>query len=142
MYIDDCNGLSEDEIEQNYGVYGNPIQRFSGQTGAGHPPDENDLDLPIVENAQIDSEWVDADDIDDFTAEEMIQSDANSTPLPLPAPDQQNPFSDSELQVFENGLIYYKTHCIIPPGYGMTEAEWENGEYPILQCSYRPWDRI
>ena len=40
VYVDDCEGLSVDEIDHGYGVGGVPAKHQSGQSGAGHSSDE------------------------------------------------------------------------------------------------------
>ena len=44
IYIDDCDGLLVEDIEELYGVEGDELHRRPSQTGAGHASDENTSD--------------------------------------------------------------------------------------------------
>jgi len=126
VYDDDCENASIEQLNRHYGVHGNIIQRLPGQTGAGHPANEDeDVD------AGVDSEnWIDVDE----TSEAVAEAGNNVYAEPVPVPENNNPFtSDDELQLFAHLLQHYQNQAYIPSGYGMLQDEWEGGIYPTFQ---------
>ena len=50
---DDCEGVHPDTIQEYYGTTQNHIERQTGQTGAGHPPeelDDNCVEINLINN--------------------------------------------------------------------------------------------
>ena len=53
IYNDDCEGIHPDTIQEFYGTTQNHIKRQTGQTGAGHPPEELDnncTEISLINN--------------------------------------------------------------------------------------------
>lgn len=127
VYDDDYANVPVKQLEQHYGVHGNVISRLPGQTGAGHPADEDDGDL----DADDDSEsWIDTDEADEAIAE----ADKNVYSEPVSAPENTSPFtSDDQRRLFATMLDEYQRRGHIPSGYGMLRDEWEGGVYPTIQ---------
>jgi hypothetical protein len=114
IYNDDCDGWSPEEISEHYGVYGRESRRAPGQTGAGHPPDE-DTDA---------DGWVD----------EEPSTEAPATIPAVNVPEPASPFVDAdEENAFWAALAIQSEQGFIPEGYGIMEDEWEEGEYPTSE---------
>lgn len=117
LYGDDCDGWSPEEISELYGVDGTERNRAHGQTGAGHPSDE-DIN---------DDDWVDED-----TVEEL--SEAPATIPAVSVLDTESPFHSEEVEnAFLAALAAQTEQSFIPHGYGVNEQEWEDGEYPTVE---------
>jgi len=125
IYQDDCDHLSPEEIEENYGLFGAQRRRMPGQTGAGHPDDEDDFDMSMVEEGT--DEWIDID------GDIFLETDPNIRHEPVSVPDHRCPFSLDGLDAFSKGLRLYIERDYTPPGLGMCSEEWENGQYPSIQ---------
>ena len=123
IYQEDCDQMPPEEIEANYGVFGSQRPRMAGQTGAGHPDDEED----ILDEADTTDEWADVDE------EVLLETDPNIRHEPIAVPDHCCPFTLQELEVFHQTLGLYTTNNFIPFGYGMRQEEWEDGQYPSIQ---------
>ena len=53
---------------------------------------------------------------------------------PIPVPDSESPFESPDREaVFFTVLDEVQTAEIVPPHYGLKEAEWDNGAYPTTQ---------
>lgn len=126
VYVDECDKLSAEEIQENYGVYGTPINRLPGQTGAGHPSDEEDVLIPA--DVSQDNDWEDAED----------ETTPNIRHPPVPVPDQANPFSEEEMIAFSTSLQDYETRGFNPPGYGLLDDEWDGVPYPAVEVLPTP----
>jgi len=126
---DDYDNVPAAELEQNYGIHGRPIHRLPGQTGAGHPADEDDVWDHIAKiSVERNDDWV---DMDEAATNEVNQNTYNE---PIPVPAHNIPFvSDAELEAFRIRLSQYEDSKFIPAGYGMLSDEWENGVYPTIQ---------
>lgn len=126
VYIDDCEGVHPDVINQYYGVHGAIRKPHRGQTGAGQLADEA---VPEVDSDQE----LDEDDWEDL--EEQIEQahESNFHHDAVPVPKHANPFSGEAEQVFEDALERVRAARIIPEGYGLLEDEWEDGVYPSFQ---------
>ncbi len=127
---DDYDNVSSAELEQHYSVHGNPVHRLPGQTGAGHPADENDFSDVAEASVEHDGDWLDMDE-----AEAAVdEANRNTYTEPIPVPEHNSPFvSDAEMQAFAIMLSQYEDSGFIPAGYGMSRREWENGTYPTIQ---------
>ena len=68
---DDFDNVPVPELEQHYGVQGKPVYRSHGQTGAGHPADEDDISEVADGSAEHENDWVDMDEA------EMAADEAN-----------------------------------------------------------------
>ena len=124
---DDYENVPAAELEQHYGIHGNPVHRLPGQTGAGHPADKDDVAGFSVEH---DDDWLDMDD-----AEAAVDEvNRNTYTEPVSVPEHNSPFvSDAGMQAFSIRLSQYEEMGFIPAGYGMSRTEWEDGTYPTIQ---------
>jgi hypothetical protein len=113
VYLDDCDGIHPDVIQEYYGVHGQEFIRASGQTGAGHS-DEEDVWEDLGEHVAAAQEANFHDTVD------------------VPAHD--DPFTDPEhRQVFEDTLDAAIRSNMLPAGYGLLQDEWEEDEYPSIE---------
>jgi hypothetical protein len=114
-YVDECDGVHPDTLQQFYGVRGNESSRQHGQTGAGHlEEDEQHLEeiAALVGDA-----------IHDNVRHEAVET-----------PDSDCPFDSEEIcQVFEQTLAEIKGNRILPTDYGIFPEEWETSEYPTQE---------
>jgi hypothetical protein len=125
---DDYDSVPAAELEQHYGIHGNTVHRLPGQTGAGHPADEDDIDLFVN-----DDDWVDTDESEE-AAEALVEANLNTYTEPVPVPEHNSPFvSDAEMRAFAIMLSQYEGSGYLPAGYGMLRGEWEDGIYPTIQ---------
>jgi len=119
IYVDDCAGVHPDVVNQYYGVHGHPTRRASGQTGAGHPADE---------------ESDDEDDWEDVGERVAADQETHIRHEPIEVPESTDPFINPDLRdVFERSLAAVQEQEIIPPGYGLLLEEWEDGVYPSVE---------
>jgi hypothetical protein len=119
IYIDDCTGLHPDIINEYYGTTSARIHRQRGQTGAGHPPEEqvNDIAEQIAED-----------------------QDGNVRHDAIPVPRHESPFdSDQTEAVFFDMLNRAHTEGLVPIGYGVTANEMEGGweQFEMIQTGRR-----
>lgn len=113
---DECEGMPVEEIEETYGVHGRAQHRVHGQTGAGHPADE-DIDGPVD-----DDEWVDVDDESDpdFPLVEVLST--------------ESPFEEPETEAgFFAALERQSVNGYVPANFGVLPAEWADGDYPVTE---------
>jgi len=132
-------------LEQYFGVHGVLYNRRSGQTGAGHPNDEDDSESELEEetlsNNEEDSESesdiasVLGDQHASFrslhtTIAENLQRNINHKPVKPPR--SQLPFNaDLEYTSFKEGLTAVNGAGLLPRGYGVKQSEWDVEEgYP------------
>ncbi|KAK7007956.1 hypothetical protein R3P38DRAFT_3211610 [Favolaschia claudopus] len=119
-YIDPMQGIHPDTIDRYYGVEGPEVVRQPGQTGAGHEEDED-------ENAWVDEPEGLVDAVTDDLAHNIRHP-------PVKVAKHKNPFRLATTeQAFYNALNEYQTNNVIPEGYGVLEAEWEDEMYPVLE---------
>ena len=119
-------------LESHYGIHGNVTRRFPGQTGAGHPADEEHDEET---HGGEDADWIDIDG----TEEAVAEANLNMHAIPVPVPENNNPFTSNNsnantMQTFVIMLELYKSTNYIPSGFGMLPDEWENGLYPTIQA--------
>ncbi|KAJ7588142.1 hypothetical protein C8J56DRAFT_785769 [Mycena floridula] len=125
-YIEEFPGVEPSVLEHYYGVEGPQIQRRPGQTGAGHPTDEesdsgsdSEMEVDISEHSGNLPNRINED-----IAEQFLH-DA------VPVPKHKCPFPDDEdMRTFEQALLSLSQEDIIPSGFGLTPLEWEDGQYP------------
>jgi hypothetical protein len=150
---DEYSDVDPEILNHFYGTTRNNVRRREGQTGAGHPPDENS------DSSSSDSEPDSASEV----AESTVQSsDSDSEPeIPLPdqtlpgspteedinnqvrnqvhekavkVPHQENPFSSQEdLDAFHHALTAMEDGSIVPDGYGILPEEWDEDDYPNFE---------
>lgn len=102
-------GVSPEELANYYGVHGPTQDRRRGQTGAGHPQDENDS----------------SDSSDDEQNEEEVES--------VEVDESHPPFDEHHLALFRDALRQVCDQGIIPEGYGVLEDEWGGDGYPTVE---------
>ncbi|KAJ7599360.1 hypothetical protein C8J56DRAFT_1094074, partial [Mycena floridula] len=123
-YLDEFPGVEPSVLEHYYGVEGHPIQRQPGQTGAGHPADED---------SDSDSEMEAPSSEHPGNLPNHIDEDINSQFLhdAVPVPKHKCPFpDDDDMATFERALLESSQQDIIPGGFGLAPTEWEDGQYP------------
>jgi hypothetical protein len=119
IYRDDCEGIHPDTIDQYYGTHGHELRRRQGQTGAGHPREDDDGDVTCYESA---------------IARDIAHDEERNFHHAVEAPIHRKPFLDcDEETVFYNRLAHLIRERIIPPGYGILPCEWEDGVYPSIE---------
>lgn len=127
VYTDDCDGLTPDEINEIYGVDGMEQHRHPGQTGAGHPPDEDSEDEDSAEE-----DWVEEPDSEDEEgAAELADNIAHHA---VRVRGTQCPFAtEQHRQAFISALVHENDAETIHRGYGVHPDEWEDGDYPSFE---------
>lgn len=127
VYVDDCEGVHPDIIRELYGVHGAPVERGPGETGAGQLDDEEVAALD-VEGLELDEEdWEDM-------VEDLEAANANHFHHePVAVPKHKSPFNGDALELFNTTLAEADRLQIIPPGYGLLQAEWEAEMYPAFE---------
>ncbi|KII85214.1 hypothetical protein PLICRDRAFT_45380 [Plicaturopsis crispa FD-325 SS-3] len=130
VYRDDCEGLHPDTINKYYGVHGKETRRTQGQTGAGHPTDEeaeSDDDSTSEPGSAVRGNDLAQRVADDLESD--IRHDA------IPVPDHRNPFNgnaDLEGEYFDK-LQEIIVRGDMPTGFGILEDEWVDGMYPTVE---------
>ncbi|KAK7678905.1 hypothetical protein QCA50_018045 [Cerrena zonata] len=117
VYVDEMEGVPVEELAEYYGVHGQARERRRGQTGAGHPQDEDD------DHGNSDHEF--EGNSDDGTEEEEAES--------VPVDESHPPFNEHYLNIFRNALQQVRNEVIIPEEYGILENEWEENGYPTVE---------
>jgi hypothetical protein len=128
VYVDDCEGIHPDVIDQYYGVHGTATERAPGETGAGHLPDE---DVPTVEHGTMEMDEDDWQDLEDgITAAQA----SNFHHEPVAVPKHANPFADEhDMQLFQSALVKAHELNVVPSGYGLLPIEWDDDSYPTYE---------
>jgi hypothetical protein len=93
-------------------VEGQPSHHLPGQTGEGHPLDEQE------------SDW---EDLDELIANDQA-SDIRHPSVDVPA--HGCPFSSETETIFHAALAVVQEQGIVPEGYGVAEEEWFAEGYP------------
>jgi hypothetical protein len=76
VYMDECDGIHPDVINQYYGVEGKPVNCQMGQSGAGQPPDEGeDEDLYASDDNMEEEDDMDMDMDDEEDENDDIEDD-------------------------------------------------------------------
>ncbi|KAG8923025.1 hypothetical protein FRC02_011448 [Tulasnella sp. 418] len=138
IYVSEHDEISPDVLAKYYGVHGRPKHRHPLQTGAGHPPAEDDgyhadQDDEVMQDA--DASVVSDTDEDEDTSEpleQMIASNLqrNIRHAPVKVPRHQCPFDSNGLAVLAELIGEATMEGVIPPGYGLEEGfHWEPVEY-------------
>lgn len=123
---DPFEGIDSAILQEHYGTEGRIKKRYLGQSGAGHPPDEDDtFNIPLEQDNG--SEWVDEDNHNN--GEEALEEELDSAPVPP----HSNPFSTEDYQTFRGVLQSLNETGYLPEGYGICRDEWDNGRYPTLE---------
>jgi len=118
IYVDDCEGVHPDVINQYYGIHGHPTRRASDQTGAGHPVDEEGDD----------------DGWEDIGERVAADQETHIRHEPIDVPETTDPFTNPALrEAFEKSFAAVQEQGVIPPGYCLLPDEWEDGVYPSVE---------
>lgn len=118
MYVDDCDGVHPDVIDQYYGVHGPELQRAPGESGAGQLSDE----------VSAEEDWADLG--------ERIAADqrSNFRHEPVEVPEFAVPFLSSEQEgAFHAALAAIQEKGILPDGYGLHDHELDSDGYPSFE---------
>ncbi|TFK66803.1 hypothetical protein BDN72DRAFT_771498 [Pluteus cervinus] len=135
IYVDECEGLTAEEINAVYGIEGEPQRRPAG-VGAGTTPSEFESD----DEGQ--SDRGDAMDVDEETGEDVrmevdvdeYESDDDNPGNIVHAPENTNPFAtDGDFDAFRQALESLEATDIIPDGYGLRPEEWGADGYPVIE---------
>jgi hypothetical protein len=119
VYVDDCEGVHPDVVNQYYGVRGREARRAAGQTGAGHPSDEED---------ESEEDWA---DLGERIAEDQS---ANLHHEPVEVPEHADPFlSDEHRQAFHAALAVVREQGSLPVGYCLYDEELDTDGYPAYE---------
>ncbi|KAI0695885.1 hypothetical protein BC835DRAFT_1272659, partial [Cytidiella melzeri] len=125
VYIDDLTNVHPDIIAKYYGVHGRLTHRTPGQTGAGHPSDEDtDDDNPDSPRPGI------------TQLEAAVEQNHghNFNHEAVNVPQSETPFATRESeQVFRAALVIIQDSQVVPGGYGLLPDEWEDNTYPTLE---------
>lgn len=125
MYASDpMDSVHPDTLERYYGVEGDQRVRRPGQTGAGHPGDE--------EQDESDA-WVDEpDELANAVAEDLAH---NIRHPPIKVARHRNPFQSAVIEAnFFRALAEIVQQGIVPDGYGVLQEEWEDRTYPAAEA--------
>ncbi|KAJ7936942.1 hypothetical protein B0H13DRAFT_1589341, partial [Mycena leptocephala] len=117
---DPMDDVHPDTINRYYGVDGTEQARRPGQTGAGHPDDEEDG-------------WV--DEPNEYLTNAITADLANNIRHPaVKVARHSNSFRSAEGEAtFRAALTEIIQRGIVPSGYGVLEEEWEERAYPVTE---------
>ncbi|KZT06940.1 uncharacterized protein LAESUDRAFT_652764 [Laetiporus sulphureus 93-53] len=116
IYVDDGADIHPDVLHELYNMAGTPVHRRRGQTGAGHPPEEEESeneDDTIVDGPTADiSEQIAA----------AQQGNVRHDSVNVPA--HASPFADEATEtLFFNALAAVHGDGFLPAGYGVLIGE-------------------
>lgn len=152
---DDLEGIHPDVISRYYGTAGPEKRRGREQTGAGHYNVDDSDDAAAADDSESEGSsstsdssesesdsTFDSDDSDSSSASEhdlddhlAADQERHIRHAPIPVPSSKSPFTNTALeQVFWSSLNEVLEKDIVPGGYGLTEAEWEDGMYSDHEC--------
>ncbi|KAF9033010.1 hypothetical protein BDP27DRAFT_1245711 [Rhodocollybia butyracea] len=127
---EDCPEVDPNLLRRFYGVHGKPVQRQAHQTGAGHPPDEEQSDTDS-KGTDDGSEWMGIGHSGENELEGEDKNEFNAEAVEAPV--HTNPFQNDETyRVFEAALDRLDETGQIPLGYSIHPSEWEEDGYPAL----------
>ncbi|KIK11193.1 hypothetical protein PISMIDRAFT_123142 [Pisolithus microcarpus 441] len=128
-YRDECEGIHPLTIERYYGVHGRERVRRNGQTGAGHPPDEEpdaDDEETVVDRHDDILRRLEADLL------EQVRHEA------VEVPGKGSPFACVEDEVeFWSLLDHVILEDIIPTGYGLLAGEGDDSTIELIPIGRR-----
>ncbi|KAG1867245.1 hypothetical protein DFJ58DRAFT_654437, partial [Suillus subalutaceus] len=106
IYRDNCDGVHPDTIEQYYGTHGREQTRHHGQTGAGHPDDE------------------DTNSEDQLILQIEEDQERNIRHAAVEVPGKKSPFeTQHDENLFFSTVEQIVTEGIVPEGYGLLPDE-------------------
>ncbi|KAJ7037274.1 hypothetical protein C8F04DRAFT_952970 [Mycena alexandri] len=110
---DPMDSVHPDTLNRYYGVDGTEQVRQPGQTGTGHPEDEDE-------------------DIANAVAEDLAHNIRHPA---IKVARHNNPFRSAQVEAnFFVALGQIVQHGIVPAGFGVLEEEWENTAYPVMEA--------
>ncbi|KAJ7489636.1 hypothetical protein B0H11DRAFT_1720157 [Mycena galericulata] len=117
--------LHPDTINRYYGVEGAPRSRRPGQTGAGHPEDEED---------ENEDQWI--DEPEEYLTQAVTEDLAHNIRHPaIKVARHKNPFRSALIEHnFVAALAEIVRQGLVPRGYGVLQDEWEDGTYPSMEA--------
>lgn len=135
IYAEDpLEGVHPEILERYCGVNGQEQRRPPGQTGAGHPEDEEVDDAygnqagNTSEDEDEDHELLFTDDVERSIAQDQQRNIRHD---PIKVKRSRNPFTTEQGPVDLITILSAAwAHGIIPNGYGVLEAEWNGDHYP------------
>ena len=125
VYIDECDKVPVEAIHKYYGVYRRQAPEIPGQTGAGHPLDEED-EVPTVGNGPEEDQWINIESAHEETAPNIRHD-------PIPVPRHANPLTDEEIIAFNMALQHYQSNELNLQGYGLHEDEGGEEAFPSIE---------
>ncbi|KAJ7189050.1 hypothetical protein C8R46DRAFT_877303, partial [Mycena filopes] len=119
--VDPFKDLHPDTIERYYGVEGPEQVRRPGQTGAGHPDDED--------------QWVD-EEAEAYLHHAVEEDLAHNIRHPaVKVARHCNPFHSATTEVHFIGALGEIVRLgIVPASYGVLQPEWEGENYPSMEA--------
>ncbi|PCH39125.1 hypothetical protein WOLCODRAFT_168135 [Wolfiporia cocos MD-104 SS10] len=117
VYTDDGIDLHPDVLHEHYGTTNQQVRRRRGQTGAGHPPEEDDNSDASNSDSETDSDL-------GITTQVAATQHSNIRHAAIPVPSNSNPFEseDSEALYFD-ALDLIRLEGTIPAGFGALPIE-------------------
>jgi len=115
IYGDNCEGVHPDTIQRYYGTHGQEQIRRDGQTGAGHPRDEDVDDQVILQRVEEDQE-------------QHVRHAA------VEVPGIDSPFiTQHDEDQFFSTVKQIATEGIIPEGYGLLPDEQDDNYMSMVE---------
>ncbi|KAL0572531.1 hypothetical protein V5O48_009435 [Marasmius crinis-equi] len=135
IYEDDCKGLTPQEIQDGYGIDGDPREAPDTFVGAGYDAEEEQEDLSSFRNEDQHSESPEEDEWEGDDWEDMRTEIDENFIDPAKPPKVRNPLQENKQleALFWSMLGEVVDGGLLPEGYGIREDDWENGEYPSYE---------
>ncbi|KAJ8095655.1 hypothetical protein PM082_022980 [Marasmius tenuissimus] len=131
VYVDDCNMMDPDEINDQYGVDRGHHPRPRNQTGAGTLSDEEFSDAESLSSHA--SSDPDVEELGLPSVASQVFAGLHNLMERVHVPKYPPPLNETQLELFSKALAVAEEREIIPEGYGIRSAEWEDGEYPSYE---------
>ncbi|OCH85756.1 hypothetical protein OBBRIDRAFT_739382 [Obba rivulosa] len=123
IYIDDAEDMHPDILHQFYGTTIAQPHRHAGQTGAGHPSDEEESDIS---------------DSEDLPTRIANQQQNQIRHDPVPVPDHESPFADEQdTELFFMVWAAIQNEPRLPNGYGVLPEEGQYEAEEIIRTGRR-----
>ncbi|KDR81020.1 hypothetical protein GALMADRAFT_46025, partial [Galerina marginata CBS 339.88] len=127
VYVEDeFDSVHPAVLQQYLGTTRNGVVRRRHQTGAGNPEEEEDSGDEDNSDEEV--------EIPEDLGERLVADQEGHIVHPaVPVPSKSCPFGVAGLALFETLFSQVTDQVIIPPGYGIKEEEWDDGEYPSVE---------
>lgn len=120
-YRDEYEGINPDIIDQYYGIHGRELNRWPGQTGAGHSDDEDGSRSGGHDVTRIQVQILDKE-------HQHVHHDA------VKVPEQLFPFNSVQDEAIFFGILEtIITEGIIPEGYGCLPGELDDEDAEMVE---------